>query len=62
MSDYTTTEKLLAILLLETANRSELPQESKIRALTLAAHYATVGSDLTVLSVLEYPDTQRANL
>ena len=58
---YTTKEKLLAILLLETAKRVNLTPESVIRAITLAGHYATAGSDLTVLKVLEYPDATRAN-
>lgn len=58
---YTTKEKLLAIVLLETAKRAGLTPESEARALVLAAHYVVAGSDLTVLSVLEYPDTQRAD-
>jgi hypothetical protein len=58
---YTSKEKLLAILLLETVKRANLTPESEMKAITLAGHYATAGSDLTVLKVLEYPDTTRAN-
>lgn len=58
---YTPKEKLLAILLLETAKRSNLTPESEMRAIVLAGHYATAGSDLSVLKVLEYPDANRSN-
>lgn len=58
---YTPKEKLLAILILETAKRANLTPESEMRAIALAGHYVTAGSDLSVLKILEYPDTTRAN-
>lgn len=68
MTEYHTKEKLLAIQLLGMARQSVgmyvKPCESAAAvqsALNLAAAYARNGADLTVLKVLEYPDTKRAN-
>lgn len=60
MTAYTTKEKLLAIVLLETARRAKLTKESEQNALTLATEYARTSADYSVLAVLEYPDTTRA--
>lgn len=59
---HTTKEKSIAIVLLETAKRAGLTQEGELKAPNLAAQYAVAGSDLTVLSVLEYPDLTKATL
>lgn len=68
MTEYHTKEKLLAIQLLGMARQSvgmyAKPCECKSvvqSVLNLAAAYARNGADLTVLKVLEYPDTTRAN-
>lgn len=58
---YTIKEKLLAIVLLETAKRAGLTKDEEKRAITLASEYADTGADYSVLAVLEYPDTQRAD-
>lgn len=65
---HATKEKLLAIQLLGMAKQS-VPQFGDaddinnivISVLTLAAEYARTGADYTVLAVLEYPDTTKAN-
>lgn len=58
---YTPKEKLLAIVLLETAKRAGLTKDEEKRAITLASEYADTGVDYSVLAVLEYPDTMKAN-
>ena len=65
---YTTKEKLLALQLLGMARQSVAlyaqPQDQSAgveSVLTLAAEFTRTGADYTVLSVLEYPDTERAN-
>ena len=62
---YTTKEKLLALQLLGIARQSVSlyaqpgGQSAGVEAvLTLAAEYARTGADYTVLSILEYPDTE----
>ena len=58
---YTTKEKLVAILILETVKNAGLTEDGIHQALRLASEYANTGSDMTVLGVLEYPDTKRGN-
>ena len=62
---YTTKEKLLALQVLGMARQSVAlyakPEDQSAgveAALTLAAEYARTGADYTVLSVLDYPDTE----
>lgn len=64
----TTKEKLLAIQLLGMARQSVQQYSTSQNVnvyveavLTLAAEYAKTGADLSILKVLEYPDTTRAS-
>ena len=52
---YTPKEKLLAIVLTETARRADMPQADMVEALNLAIKYLKFGTDLSVLEKLEYP-------
>lgn len=49
-------EKLLAIVLAETAKQADIPPASQLNALALAAKYVKFGTDLSVLETLEYPN------
>lgn len=66
--NYTTQEKLLALELLATARKCvplyAQPQDHLAgveTVLRIAAAYASTGADFTVLKVLDYPDTEKAN-
>jgi len=68
MNEFERKEQLEAISLLgmakQLASQYANPCDQKCAAeaaLQLAAQYARTGADLTVLKVLEYPDTKRAD-
>ena len=53
--NYTNKTKVTAIVLVQLARESDMPQADMLEALNLAIKYLKFGTDLSVLEKLEYP-------